>query len=313
MTKGQNPVLIGLDWGTTSLRAYCVSASGEVVATAHSAAGILAEHADGFHGTFREIAGEWLQEFGPLPVLASGMITSRNGWIETPYLSAPAALDQFADSLTGYEAGDGVAMYFVPGLSCLDSLGNPDIARGEETQIIGALTHPQAGGANDRLFLLPGTHSKWARVGSEKIHKFETYMTGEVFAVLLNHSILSKLAEPQTSGSTDVFSKAVEQGLESRSSVLHTIFGARTLALFESLKGQDVPDYLSGALIAEEIKAATATLGADDFGKVTVIGRSDLAEKYALALKIAGIDTEFAPPDMAAHGHYSLAMAKGLV
>ncbi len=315
MTDSGSPVLIGLDWGTTSLRAYCIGETGTVMERISSPAGILADHPDGFAGTFRAVTAPWRDRFGPLPVIASGMIGSRNGWIETPYVDAPASLGDFAQGLVPVETPGGGPVHFVPGLSCTDSAGTPDIMRGEEVQILGALSGGDlaADETATALFLLPGTHSKWAGVRNGAIVWFETYMTGEVFSVLMDHSILGKLAAPGGDPSTEVFSRAVEVSLNGDGSILHRAFSARTLPLFERLEPKDIPAHLSGLLIGEEVRAALGREGSGGKPAVTIAGRGDLAQAYARALEIAGVASAFAPDDVAARGHFILAEAGELI
>ena len=313
MADAETPVLIGIDWGTTSLRAYCIGKSGAVIDRVSSPAGILADHPDGFTGTFRSVTTPWRERFGPLPVVASGMIGSRNGWIETPYVEAPAGLADLARGLVPVEAAGGGVVHFVPGLSCADPAGTPDIMRGEEVQILGALADPGAGDAETALFLLPGTHSKWAGVRSGAIAWFETYMTGEMFSVLMDHSILGKLASPGDASSSGAFSRAVEVSLNGDGSLLHRAFSARTLPLFGRLPPEEIAAHLSGLLIGEEVRAALERARRGGARAVTIAGRGDLAEAYAAALKTAGIASSFAPDDVAARGHYILAKAGGLI
>jgi len=313
MTDAETAALIGLDWGTTSLRAYCIGATGAVLDSIASPAGILADHPEGFAATFRQVTASWRERYRPLPVVASGMITSRNGWVETPYVEAPAGLDEFAQDLVTVEAEDAGIVHFVKGLSCRDSAGVPDIMRGEEVQILGALETigPQDGAG--MLFLLPGTHSKWAAVRDGRINGFETYMTGEVFSVLLRHSILGKLAASKAAAPGAAFAKAVEMGLSGETSILHKMFSARTLPLFDRLPPEEIAAHLSGLLIGEEIAAALRQAGPAETPRVVIAGRGDLAEAYATALQIAGVLSSFAPEHVAARGHHALARAGGIL
>src|SRR6185295_6120032 len=127
--------------------------------------------------------------------IASGMIGSKQGWMEAPYVAAPASLRQMSAALTTVEVPGHRPLQIVPGVSCRDQLGVPDVMRGEETQLFGALA---GGSGGTRSFVLPGTHSKWAVTGNSGIQRFSTFMTGEVFAVLKAHSILGRLM-PETS------------------------------------------------------------------------------------------------------------------
>ena len=117
------------------------------------------------------------------------MITSRQGWVEVPYCPCPAGSDEIARALWRHETGAGRTIHFVPGLSIVGADGVPDVIRGEETQIVGEVGDAPGG----RLLVLPGTHSKWARSEDGRVVWFATFMTGELFGVLKEHSILGRL------------------------------------------------------------------------------------------------------------------------
>ena len=187
------PALIALDWGTTSLRACLLGRAGELLDERRSDQGVLAAAAGaGFDAVFERHAGDWLARHGPLPVVASGMVGSRQGWVEAPYRACPASLGDVAAALLRHASAGGAGIRVVPGLSWRGPGGLPDVMRGEETQIFGALAHGGIDGG-DAAFVLPGTHSKWVRVESGRIEAFATFMTGELFAVLRKHSILGRL------------------------------------------------------------------------------------------------------------------------
>ncbi|MEM9574545.1 MAG: 2-dehydro-3-deoxygalactonokinase, partial [Pseudomonadota bacterium] len=149
------PALIGIDWGTSSLRAFLIGAKGEVLDRISKAQGIMHVEDGNFEETFQELVENWL-EHGKLPVVASGMITSRNGWVETPYVNVPAGSAELAAALVSLETRSGVTINFITGMTT-EHEGAPDVMRGEETQIIGA----SALGMDDGVFVMPGTHSKW--------------------------------------------------------------------------------------------------------------------------------------------------------
>lgn len=304
--------LIGLDWGTTSLRAHLIGTSGAVISRRSSAEGILADHPGGFPGTFNRIAGDWLEAKPGLPVVASGMITSRNGWVETPYVRVPAGVDELASSLVSLDVGHGRCVHFVCGMDQDPIGGNPDIMRGEETQIVGCLA---MGGGADGLFVMPGTHSKWVNVQAKRLERFDTYMTGEVYAVLKEHSILGRLAKEPGEELTDGFTMGVAARLDATGSLLRQLFSARTLTLFDRLKPEEVSDYLSGLLIGEEIRAASIDHGQGTDGPfhVTIVGSGPLTERYRLALELSGIAAEAAPLDAAALGQHAIAKQAGLL
>ena len=243
-------VMIGLDWGTTSLRAYRIGTGGAVLEQRSAAAGILQVPDGDFAGTLKASVGDWLEREPDLPVLAAGMIGSRQGWREVDYAPCPAGLDELAHGLAPVTGIGGRVVHLVPGVArAADPNGFPDVMRGEETQILGA-SSAAAGGQH--CFVLPGTHSKWAWAEHGRIARFATYMTGEVYACLVQHSILGRLMSGH-----DADAEAFEQGLaRARASagdppgrLLHDLFSARTLGLFAAVPPTGLASYLSGLLI----------------------------------------------------------------
>lgn len=303
-SAASEPVLIGIDWGTSSLRAFLIGAGGEVLDRVSTAEGILQVADRDFDAVFRRLIGRWDRHAG-LPVLASGMITSRNGWVETPYARVPLEARDLARALVCHRTACGIDLRFVTGVTTEHASG-PDVMRGEETQVVGA----HALGLSDGTCVMPGTHSKWIRVAGGRIEDYATYMTGEVFAALKGHTILGTLTEegPHHPGG---FARGVAAGLDAGSSLLHDLFHVRTLPLMGRMEGGAVADFLSGLLIGAEIKAAQAR--GDATGPVTIIGRSDLADRYETALTAAGLHSRRAPEDIVAMGHFLIARAAGLI
>jgi len=297
------PALIGIDWGTSSLRAFLISAVGEVIERISKPYGIMHVENRDFEGTFRELVGSWMNNPN-IPVIASGMITSRNGWVETPYLQLPSGASELAKALVSFKTTDGVTVNFVTGMTT-EHRGAPDVMRGEETQIIGA----SALGMSDGIFVLPGTHSKWIIVRSNRIEDYSTFMTGEVYAALRQHTILSALMEDGPFHE-EGFRMGVQAGLSKGSSLLHELFNVRTLPLFQKISMDMAQDYLSGMLIGAEISGADAEAAR---GPVTIVGRNELLERYEIALNIAGFETRRAPDDIVARGHFLIAKAAGLL
>jgi len=304
MSSGASePALIGIDWGTSSLRAFLIGAGGEVLDQVSKPKGIMHVKNGDFESSLRELIGPWMSADG-LPIIASGMITSRNGWVETPYVSVPSGVQELAGALVTHKTSDGVTVTFVTGMTT-DHDGAPDVMRGEETQVIGA----SALGMSDGTFVMPGTHSKWITVRENVIEDYATFMTGEVFSALRKHTILGTLMEegPFQEGA---FRKGCAAGLADGSKLLHDLFGVRTLPLFGKIAGNMVEDYLSGLLIGAEVKGANAN---SVTGTITIVGRDDLADRYEIALNEAGLTAKRAPDDIVARGHFLIAQAAGLV
>ncbi|MDQ0314495.1 2-dehydro-3-deoxygalactonokinase [Amorphus orientalis] len=296
--------LIGLDWGTTSLRAYRIAADGAVVERRETGDGILSVPTGGFEDVFRAVVGAWAE--GGLPIVASGMITSRNGWHETPYLTAPAGPADIAGGLVRYRTHGGQEIRFVPGVMTRGADGSPDVMRGEETQIVGA-----AGEADGTIvFVLPGTHSKWAVVSDGRITGFRTFMSGEVYAALRDHTILGRLMQPGP-GSEAAFLKGCDKARSRDGRILNALFSARTLPLFGEIAETETADYLSGLVIGAEFVEALG--GVPEKAPIVIASRSDLAERYLRTAASFGRPTRTAADDTAATGLWRIARAAGIL
>ena len=215
--------MIGIDWGTTSFRAFRIARDGAIRDRRASPRGIMNVPDNRFAETLREEIGPWLAA-GEDHVLLSGMIGSRQGWKEAPYLPCPAGAAELAAALVDVPFDWG-KVKLVPGLSATDEAGVAEVMRGEETQVVGVLA---AIGGNG-LACLPGTHSKWARVEDGRIAGFATHMTGEAYAALRGHTILSRMMRDGPADGAP-FDAGVQRSGEP-GGLLHHIFGVRTLAL----------------------------------------------------------------------------------
>lgn len=392
--------LIGLDWGTSSLRAYLLDAAGIVLASRALPHGIMHLPADGplstpsgsttatsateaappasapmgspFDRAFALACGDWLDARPTLPVLASGMIGSAQGWIEAPYVDAPADAVRLAAALARVETARGTVLRIVPGVIARGAL--PNVMRGEETQIIGVATAvtattptatattataatiapsssttalasestlPAAGPTAFQWVGLPGTHSKWVGVDDGRIGHFTTFMTGELYSVLVKHSILGRTMQPAEQIDIDAFLKGVDVARDAGAAgMLSTIFTTRTLGLTRALGPTQQADYLSGLLIGHELSGLAASLVAHPQGRghtsitstatahgvpsiaplslsalatPVLIGEPALCERYRLALQHFGCETVHIVTDAGPRGLARIAVAAGLV
>ena len=269
---------VAVDWGTSSLRGALLDADGRVVEERAAPRGILTVPAGGFAALFEELFGDWMRAAPGTRCLISGMAGSRQGWIEAPYCACPAGLADVAARVVPVEPGR-IAM--VPGLSA-ENDGVPDVMRGEEVQLFGAMALT---GRRDGVFVLPGTHNKWVRVAAGRIAGFRTFMTGEFYALLATHSILARTIDADAPLDEAAFRQGVACAGHGHG-LLHHAFGARTLSLFGRMDAASLASYLSGLLIGEELR--TQTWDADD-GEVVLIGSPPLTRRYALALDARGI------------------------
>jgi 2-dehydro-3-deoxygalactonokinase len=289
--------LIAVDWGTTSLRAARLDAQGQVEEERASPQGILAVPAGGFPAALDALCDGWQQD--KTLTLMSGMVGSRQGWVEAPYCACPAGFDDVARQVAWLRRGQ---LAIVPGLSC-EHDEVPDVMRGEEVQVFGAL---RLLGLQDATVVLPGTHSKWVTVRGSRIEGFTTFMTGEFYALLRRQSILSRTLPPDD-GPLDAsaFDQGVAHALTGRS-LLGTAFSARTLSLFERVAAESLPSYLSGLVIGEELRAQPSLPDA-----VVVIGSPELAGRYQRALAQRGITTQVIGHEATWQGLWALSRTLG--
>lgn len=282
--------MIGVDWGTSSFRAFRLDAEGRILDRRAAPRGILAVEGGRFDEELLRQVGDWIAD-GEDRVLLAGMIGSRQGWREAAYLPCAAGAAEIAGALVPV-AFDGARVLLVPGLSHADAAGTPEVMRGEETQIVGVLR--DLGG--DGIACLPGSHSKWARIATGRITGFTTYLSGEAFAALRGHTILGRMMRD---GPTDP--AGFDRGLARSADpghLLHHLFGVRTLGLFGRLSEAESASYLSGLLIGHEVRSALPTGG----GRVHLIGSAALCDLYGRAVAACGGTSVAHDEDAAARG-----------
>jgi 2-dehydro-3-deoxygalactonokinase len=262
---------IAVDWGTTNRRAYRIDSSGKEVDEFEDHKGVLSVGDGGFPAAIAEVR----QRLGDLPLLLAGMIGSNRGWKEAPYVPCPAGLDELAKALVW--AGEREAI--VPGVSYVGN-GRADVMRGEEVQLLGAV----AAGLVDPMALVchPGTHNKWATLRHGQIREFRTVMTGELFSLLKDHSILSDLLQG-TVEANDAFKQAVHAVLDD-GALAADLFGVRARVLLGEAKKEDAAAYASGLLIGADVRIG---LSIPTSAHIDVIGRQDLTHLYAAAIRVA--------------------------
>ena len=292
---------IALDWGTTSFRAYRVSASGRVLDTVSAPGGILAVKDGAFEAALEAHIGAWDPD---LPVMAAGMITSRQGWIELPYLPCPASAADLARALHMHTTASGRRIAFATGLSYRAPNGMPDVMRSEETQVFGSLDL----GLNH--FVTPGTHSKWITTKGEAITRYKTYVTGEVFAALKDHTILGRLMKPGPEDE-EAFAMGVRAALDDPAGFLHRIFSARSLGLFGELAPEAISSYLSGQVIGTEVAHAIRDNPKD--AEYAVLASPGIGARYVKAIEIAGLKVRYGDPEAIVKGLALIARKAGII
>ena len=305
------PRLIGLDWGTSSLRAYLLADAETVVEARCRPWGIMHTPPGGFAAAFHDTVGDWRAAYRAVPAIASGMIGSTQGWAQAPYCACPAGPHELASALTPVVMGTDDVLYIVPGI---EQHGDaPNVMRGEETQIAGALALNDA--LHDQsLLVLPGTHSKWVAVRDGRVEHFDTYMTGELFATLRDHSILGRPAQEAGTSqlpSWTTFARGVEVAREAgECGISPKLFLTRALVVQGKLDATDSLDVLSGVLIGEELRSAIV---ATPHKAPALIGDAALCERYQRAFAVFGVPNVQFIRGVAPAGLWQIAMLAGLL
>ncbi|MEM9011290.1 MAG: 2-dehydro-3-deoxygalactonokinase [Pseudomonadota bacterium] len=277
MAEGANPEWIAVDWGTSRLRAWAMRGA-EVVGEAQSDLGMGAISTEAFPGVLADLTAAWRRPGATLPVIACGMVGAREGWVQAPYRPVPCT--PLAPEAAVAVRAPGLDVRILPGLSQREPA---DVMRGEETQVAGFLAaQPQF----DGVICLPGTHSKWVRVSAGEVVSFATYVTGELFALLADASVLR---HSLAGGGFDAaaFDHGAEEGRARPERVQARLFGLRAAALLEGEGATSLRSHLSGLLIGAEIASARGYwLGQP----AAVIGAAPLADLYRRTLAAEGAD-----------------------
>jgi 2-dehydro-3-deoxygalactonokinase len=272
----ENAGFIAVDWGTTRLRASLVDATGAVIDTTQSDSGVQSIPAGGFPAALDSACAAWFGSRPDLPVLMAGMVGSRNGWVEAPYAPCPAGAAEIADRLLAVP-GTSRPIHVVPGVDCRWADGAYDVMRGEETQALGT-------GVRDGLVALPGTHGKWIEMRDGRIHRFATFVTGELFAAV-SASFVGRLAEEpyDDAAGADLAAEAarVPGGLT------RGLFQARARTLAGDLMPRGVRPFLSRLLVEAEIAGALDLFGRPE--TVHLVSAEPQRSIYRSALAARGI------------------------
>ncbi len=268
--KPAAPSLVAVDWGTSNRRCFTIAADGSVIGAVTDDHGVL--NVADFSAEIVD-----LQASGA-PLLLAGMIGSNRGWVEVPYVPAPAGLAAIRAGLA--RPWDGVAI--VPGV-LFDDPARPDIMRGEEVQLLGALA---LGLIGDGMVCHPGTHSKWVEVEDASIIRFRTIMTGDILAALKAKSILSDVLVHEPAAD-DVFIAGVDHGLEN-TDLTAELFSVRARVVTGRMAPADAASRISGLLIGSDVRIGLGRSRAD---VVTLVGAPALCQRFALALERAGRET----------------------
>ncbi|MDX3925625.1 MAG: 2-dehydro-3-deoxygalactonokinase [Shinella sp.] len=297
----ETPAYAAVDWGTSSFRLWLVDRNGEVLAERRSNEGMTSAAPVGFG----KVLSSHLAAAGApegLPVIICGMAGARQGWIEAGYLDTPAALS--AIPAAAVRVPEGLSdIRILPGLA-QRSAAAPDVMRGEETQLLGAM---DALGAGAHLVCMPGTHSKWVGVKDGEVTGFSTFMTGELFDAISKHTILAhSVADGQAvNGSGEAFRAAVAAVRDNPALATNRLFSARAGQLLHGLSASDGRARLSGTLIGLEIAGALTTSPAD--AAIALVASGPLGTLYEHAFGAFGMTPAIIDADQAVRTGLSVA------
>ncbi|MDB5798510.1 MAG: hypothetical protein JWP36_2412 [Paucimonas sp.] len=282
------PPLVGIDWGTTNRRAYLLGENGQVLRTHTDDQGILAVKGDFERSLANLLASMQVRE---ADVLMSGMVGSRNGWRDVPYLDTTRVLTELPQALVTVETSlPGIRCRITPGYRSSDEAGMPDVMRGEETQILGAL----ACGAPEGWFVLPGTHCKWVYVERGRIQHLLTFMTGELFGLMSERGTLAALMQHHEVDVPEAFRAGLDAAA-SGGAFSHRAFSCRALVVTDSMPAAHAASWLSGLLIGTELHEIGRRTAVQ--GVVQIVGSPELAERYEAALAHTGLKALRWQPD----------------
>lgn len=289
MTKA---AFIAGDWGTSRLRLYLCGRDGQVLDRRDGEGAAAGDHA----ARFAAAVADWDRDHGRLPAVLGGMVGSTIGWRDVPYLDCPARPETIAGGALRFDA-DGRAIAIIPGLRCTNPAGAPDVMRGEETQLLGALRRDPALARGRQVFCMPGTHAKWVAVEDGAVVHFQTALSGELFELLRKHSVLAR-----GTGPVDAASPAFAQGLAAMAAadcdLLHMVFSTRARQVTGAMAAADAGSYLSGLIVAADVGGARSLFGLS--GTVHLICTPELAALYGRALAQYGLAAAAIDGDAAA-------------
>lgn len=271
------------DWGTSRLRLGLYDSDTLLESVEGPGIGALTVSPA---ETLLGAVASWRERYGLSRVVLAGMAGSRTGVAEAPYAECPAGVGDWAGKAATVTL-DGLSVEVAPGVAGTAPSGAPDVMRGEETQVFGALAlHPDLA-EGEHVFVLPGTHGKWCQVRDGRIVGFQTFLTGELFALLSTRSSL--LLGADTAENAEHEAAGFAHGLERARGghLLSALFEARSAQLREGRTGAWARGFLSGLTIGTEAAEGAAAFKAQ---RVILVGASALTERYAAVLGAQSVE-----------------------
>ena len=272
---------VAVDWGTSNLRAWGIDAEGTAVFSRSSPEGMGKLTREQYPDVLGRLIGD--AAGGATDVLICGMAGARQGWLEAPYLDAPANLDQLAAGAVAPEMPGALRPRILPGV-CLREAGAEDVMRGEETQLLGLAS---LGGGFSGLVVMPGTHSKWALLDGHRLVRFSSAMTGEIYEVLRTQSVLRHSLQGELDGADrdSGFDTGLAQGLDRPERLTATLFKVRAGSLLSGRSAPWCAGFLSGLLIGAEIGGQRDWIGE---AEIPLVGSTGICALYQKAFGLIG-------------------------
>ena len=265
-----------VDWGTTNFRVFLMDKNGDLVKKKELALGLLHVKDGDFANALEGVLSEWLDNYQSLPIIMAGMVGSLQGWFNVDYVQTNVDTNSLAENSYKFILPWGAPATIIPGVTHKLSDDRYDVMRGEEVQVFGLSKL-----IGKTLFnaILPGTHSKHIRVVNGKITELLSFMTGELFSVITEHTILGK-GLPEQKDSAEAFLRGVKESKTDK--LTNVLFAARTHRLFNNISDNEVYSYLSGLLIGNELHNLSSS-------HVYMVGGEKLCSKYKLACSALSI------------------------
>jgi 2-dehydro-3-deoxygalactonokinase len=284
------------DWGTSRLRLFLCDRAGSILDRAEGPG--IAQAGDACERILAERAEAWDPAGAPLPAILSGMVGSTIGWREAPYAPCPVRAADIARASLRFDSR-GRAIAIVPGLSCRNPAGVPDVMRGEETQIAGALRLMPELGQGRQLLCLPGTHAKWVLLEDGQVSHFQSTLSGEVFDLLSRHSVLARGSDGASPDHPAFMAGVALAKAQTGAGLLHLLFSTRSRQLAGELPKAQAASYLSGLIVGADVAGALALFQAP--GPVTLVCAPALGALYARVLQAYAVPARLIDGDDAAH------------
>ncbi|PCI87432.1 MAG: hypothetical protein COB24_06110 [Hyphomicrobiales bacterium] len=271
--------LICVDWGSSNFRAFLLDDKAELVDRIYFDKGMLELKPDEFEPVLFDLLKYW----PTTPIILAGMVGSQKGWRNVKYITCPVKMHDLSQNLTHIVNAQARKVAIIAGVDTEASGAQYDVARGEETQVIGAIEMIGQALEKQAVFCLPGTHSKWMKIADKSIVDFSTHMTGELYDLLIKHSILApQPASAPKIEDDEAFIKGVKCA-KADGGLAHHIFSARTNMLNGELQQNEIEPYLSGILIGTEIKEMQRAI--ENMQHVYLVGTQALNKLFQLALQ----------------------------